>query len=254
MLDYAAHYDASISTSKSTFKAVDILIGPPLPSPPPLPLTLPPGIASTIVVSLYIVFLLLYVRLALLPDLPARLRRLCTPFFALLIPAILVLHASSSFAGIHYGQPPSLPRPLHPLTHTLVTIPGSPPLAGAGFRTPKDHTTHTFLSALALALSTSYQAAAFLLTLYRLLRSLSAQRTLEERRETDEHAYRFRGLAWLCVGLKLGAVESVLGYAEAGFGRAVSRLILRAVSRTVLMVGVAKGYALFSSTLDGEQS
>ena len=50
-----------------------------------------------------------------------------------------------------------------------------------------------------------------------------------------------RGIGWIATGLKLGAIESVAGFANAGFGGALTRKILRLVARAFLIIGVIKG-------------
>ena len=67
-----------------------------------------------------------------------------------------------------------------------------------------------------------------------------AQRDLEA--ASSDEAYLFKGIGWMSVGLKLGAVETVIGFAQAGFGGVLTRRILRLLCRACLCIGILKGY------------
>jgi hypothetical protein len=45
----------------------------------------------------------------------------------------------------------------------------------------------------------------------------------------------------MATGIKLGAIETVVGFAPAGFGGAITRRILRLLGRACLIVGIVKG-------------
>lgn len=63
----------------------------------------------------------------------------------------------------------------------------------------------------------------------------------------SDEAHLFKGIVWICIGLKLGAIESVIGFANIGFAGAMSRRLLRFLSRGFLTVGLAKGYVFVTS-------
>ena len=108
-----------------------------------------------------------------------------------------------------------------------------------GFETTRDQTLWTFFSALTLALLTAYQAISFSLTFYQLIRVIINKRRIEV--SGSDEAHMARGIGWIAAGLKLGAIESVVGYADAGFGVPLTRRILRLIGRACLIIGVVKG-------------
>lgn len=48
----------------------------------------------------------------------------------------------------------------------------------------------------------------------------------------------------MAAGIKLGAVESVIGFAAGDFGLTLTRRILRMLGRALLTIGIVKGYVL----------
>lgn len=45
----------------------------------------------------------------------------------------------------------------------------------------------------------------------------------------------------MTTGIKLGAIETVIGFAPMGFGGAFTRRIIRLLARACLAIGVVKG-------------
>lgn len=66
---------------------------------------------------------------------------------------------------------------------------------------------------------------------------------------SSDEAHLVLGIGWISGGLKLGAIETVIGFANAGFGTAMTRRILRVLSRAFLIIGVVKGYAIINRSL-----
>lgn len=54
-------------------------------------------------------------------------------------------------------------------------------------------------------------------------------------------AHLFRGLGWIVAGMKLGAIETVIGFAHGGFGVAFTRRVLRLLAHACLIIGIVKG-------------
>ena len=108
-----------------------------------------------------------------------------------------------------------------------------------GFKNSKDQSLWTFFSALTLALLTAYQAISFTISFYQLIRVIINKRRIEV--SGSDEAHMARGIGWIAAGLKLGAIESVVGYANAGFGGAFTRRVLRLIGRACLIIGVVKG-------------
>ncbi|KAJ7681231.1 hypothetical protein B0H14DRAFT_3908209 [Mycena olivaceomarginata] len=182
------------------------------------------GAASFVPIFFYTLFIYLFTRGELIDTLPKRFQRIASVLLAVFIPAIIALNELSSFIGIH--------------RRTLRNAAGRPVVA-IGFASVSDQQLWTFLTSLTLALLTAFQAIAFALTFYRLIRALIDQRRIETTATESSHAVR--GTSWLSAGLKLGAIETVVGFAQGGFGGALTRRVVRAVARGCMAVGVAKG-------------
>ena len=102
--------------------------------------------------------------------------------------------------------------------------------------------TEMFLSSVTLVLLTAYQAINFVVAFYRLMRALSHQRSLDaSQSEKEMEAHLFRGLGWIVAGTKLGAIETVIGFAQGGFGIAFTRRVLRMLGHACLIIGLVKG-------------
>ncbi|THH00305.1 hypothetical protein EW026_g2197 [Hermanssonia centrifuga] len=57
----------------------------------------------------------------------------------------------------------------------------------------------------------------------------------------DQEAHLFNGMGWITAGIKLGVIETVVGFAPAVFGEAITRRVLRFLGRAMLIIGVIKG-------------
>ncbi|KAI1792807.1 hypothetical protein LXA43DRAFT_317147 [Ganoderma leucocontextum] len=194
--------------SLDSFKALDIII----------------GVASFIPLFLYTFSLYLLTTAELIPSLPVRFQNITKYVLLAFIPLIVVLNELGSFIGITYRQFGG----------------GSTPVVlGVGFSDP---TPEMFLSSVTLVLLTAFQAANFCIAFYRLVRALSHQRTLDaSQQEKEMEAHLFRGLGWIVAGMKLGAIETVIGFAQGGFGIAFTRRLLRLLAHACLVIGIIKG-------------
>jgi hypothetical protein len=117
------------------------------------------------------------------------------------------------------------------------TLPGS--ILAIGFRSESDQALWTFFSSLTIAILAIYQAINFVLTFYQLLRVFIDKRRIET--SGSDEAHLFHGIGWIAGGIKLGAIETVVGFAPAGFGGAITRRILRLLGRGCLIIGIVKG-------------
>lgn len=101
-----------------------------------------------------------------------------------------------------------------------------------------------FFSNLTLALLTSYQALAFLLFLCRAANVTTDQKRLESMGgKLQDHM--FRGVLYMVLGVKMGTIETAVGFAGGGFGYTITRRILRLLGRALLITGFLKGCASF---------
>ncbi len=84
------------------------------------------------------------------------------------------------------------------------------------------------------------KATVFCISFFRLARAIIDQRRIEK--EGSDQAHFINGIGWISLALKLGAVESVVGFAGGSFGADLTRRIMRMVARGCLCIGIVKGY------------
>ncbi|TFK52970.1 hypothetical protein OE88DRAFT_1656687 [Heliocybe sulcata] len=212
LIDLLAHIFPATRNSLDVFRILDIFI----------------GAASFIPILCYVLFLFFFLRRDFLPSLPRRFQRIAQFTLMLFIPSIIAADLVGSFIGISYTY---LPNPANPNLRLLAI----------GFANDANQMLWTFFSSLALALLTAYQALNFCIVFYRLIKSFVDQRRIELSGDSDHSVVLFKGLGWLAIGLKLGAIETVVGFALDGFGGPITRRILRFLSRACLTIGVVKG-------------
>ncbi|KAG2095679.1 uncharacterized protein F5147DRAFT_717777 [Suillus discolor] len=105
--------------------------------------------------------------------------------------------------------------------------------------TNKNESLWLSLCQLSLALYTNYQCLTAFFALYRLCTALFDQLRIDTH-NTDERHF-FNGTGWIAFGIKVGAVEGIIGFAAGGFAIPLSRRILRMVSRVCMIIGILKG-------------
>lgn len=163
----------------------------------------------------YMAFLYAFVYGEVLPTVPDRMRRISRPLLLIFIIAIIAMNFVASLAGIHFDNK-------NFLTNTIYV-----------------NFVWTFFSSMTLALLVTFQALCFCFAFYRLIRAFLTQRNIETR--SEDAAVMFRGIGWINAGIKVGAIETVIGYVEGGIKVAYIRRSLRMLSRALLAIGVAKG-------------
>ncbi|RPD75995.1 hypothetical protein L226DRAFT_570212 [Lentinus tigrinus ALCF2SS1-7] len=209
VLDLLTHTIPTIGNSLDSFKSLDIII----------------GVASFIPLFLYTFALYLLTTTELIPALPVRFQTLAKYVLFAFIPLIILMNELGSFVGITY--------------RSFGGVDGTPLVLGVGFT---DSVTQMFLSSVTLVLLTAFQAANFCIAFYRLVKALSHQRSLDSQQsEKEMEAHLFRGLGWIVAGTKLGAIETVIGFASGGFGIVFTRRILRLLGHGCLIIGMVKG-------------
>lgn len=183
------------------------------------------GVASFLPLFFYCFFLYIYSDTELLPNavsLPRKLGRIASLLLLILIPAIVGFNEVASFVGIE--------RRLDLRTSNQVII---------GFSSQKNWTLNLFFSSITLALITLFQVVIFLITGFRVVVALSNQRRFEQSGQDAVHM--IKGVGWLAAGMKMGAIESVIGFAGGSFGIVITRRIFRLLGRAFLCFGVVKG-------------
>jgi len=108
-----------------------------------------------------------------------------------------------------------------------------------GFNSDTNQLLWTFFTSLTLAVLAAYQAINFCFAFYRLVRAIVNQRNIET--SSVDAVHLIKGTGWITGGLKLGAIETVIGFAQCTFGGALIRRILRLLSRAFIVIGVIKG-------------
>ncbi|KAK0204921.1 hypothetical protein DFS33DRAFT_1382810 [Desarmillaria ectypa] len=176
--------------------------------------------ASSLPILFYTAFLFFFTRAELLEILPSRFRTIAQPMLLFFIPAIITFNELASLFGIAHR------------TNDTGSI-------FIGFKTDRDHDLWTFFTSITLSLFTVYQVINFCLAFFRLTNALRGQRNLEA--SSSDQAYLFRGIGWICGGLKLGAIETVVGFSHASFSGTLIRRVLRLLARACLCIGVVKG-------------
>ncbi|TEB25544.1 hypothetical protein FA13DRAFT_1898547 [Coprinellus micaceus] len=182
------------------------------------------GVASFLPLFFYCFFLYIYSDTELLPNavsLPRKLGKVASLLLLILIPAIVGFNEVASFVGIE--------RRLDTTSGQIVI----------GFSSQKNWTLNLFFSSLTLALATLFQAIIFSVTAFRVVVALLNQRRFEQLGQDAVHMVN--GMGWLAAGMKLGAIESVVGFAGGSFGIVLTRRILRLLGRACLCFGVVKG-------------
>lgn len=97
------------------------------------------------------------------------------------------------------------------------------------------------MDGLVLVLFVVFQALNFGAIFLRLVKAFLNQRQIDTAAGGDNEVQLFNGSGWVAGGIKLGAIEAVIGFAQGGFGEALTRRILRFLGRACLIIGVLKG-------------
>ncbi|KAF8878077.1 hypothetical protein BD779DRAFT_1676999 [Infundibulicybe gibba] len=181
--------------------------------------------ASSLPIFLYTFFIYLLARSELLDTLPGRFQTISRLMLAIFIPAIVILNEIASFIGIKRIS-----------TRFSAT---AKPVVAIGFNNDRDEILWQFFTSLTLALLTAYQAITFVFAFYRLLRAFINQRRIET--SSSDQTHLFKGIGWINGGIKLGALETIAGFAQGSFGVALTRRILRFLARAFLCIGLVKG-------------
>ena len=99
-----------------------------------------------------------------------------------------------------------------------------------------------FFSSLTLVLFIVFQALNFCACFYRLVQAAVDQRRIDiTAHGNDNERHLFNGIGWITLGIKLGTIETIVGFASGDFGLVLTRRILRFLGRACLIIGVIKG-------------
>ena len=115
------------------------------------------------------------------------------------------------------------------------------------YDTPLSKTLWTLLNSAGLVLLVLYQFVCFCLATFRVFRyfiraAASESPGLNTRgKRNNKPVMHIRGIGWIAAGIKLGAIEVILGFVPSGFAIPLSRRLLRLVVRVILAWGVYQG-------------
>jgi len=233
VVDFVSKANDAISTSIALFSVVDRLIG---------------GL-SGIPIVLYTLFLYLFSRRHFISILPTRFQWSFKVLLTLLIPVILVLVELGSLLGFSYSKLLASTVGDWSLTACQVTLPGPPSELAVRYNTALSKTLWTLLNSAGLVLLALYQAICFCLAIFRVFRYFTHATSDSPRilaadskgSKWSRQNMRMRGVGWIAAGIKLGAIELLLGFVPNGFGMALSRRLFRVVGRMMLAWGVYQG-------------
>lgn len=210
LLDLLSHVISTVRTSLTAFKAFDILI----------------GALTTGPLLLYMSYLYLLSSREFIPRLPQNIQSVWKYATLLCIPVILVFNGLASFTNLSYR---------------LITVSTTLSVIGVKFT---QRELELFFNSLTLVLLVIFQALNFLACFFRLFQAIQNHRRIQETGNNDNEIHLFNGIGWMAAGIKLGAVESVIGFAAGDFGLTLTRRILRMLGRALLIVGIVKGLDL----------
>ncbi|KAJ4490452.1 hypothetical protein J3R30DRAFT_80993 [Lentinula aciculospora] len=203
LLELLSHIIPAVREDLAVFKAVDIVL----------------GALSSIPLLLYTIFLCFFTCTQFLDGVPQRLRIFTKFMLIILIPVLIVFNEVASFIGI-----------THRVIGTTVAV---------GFSDSQNKTLWTIFTDFDLGFITIYQALNFSFAFFRLTKAFLEQERIESS-DTDV-ALLLRGTGWVTLGIKLGAVESVIGFVTPQFGVVLARRIIRLLGRASLIIGLLKG-------------
>lgn len=95
------------------------------------------------------------------------------------------------------------------------------------------------LGQLSLGTYTTFQCFTAFLALYRLFLAFFDQQRIDIKQSDERHF--FNGTGWITVGIKLGAIESIVGFTSGGLAVPLSRRLLRLIGRLCIIIGSLKG-------------
>ena len=120
-------------------------------------------------------------------------------------------------------------------------FPTSPDSLGLAVRFT-EHNLHIFFDSITVLLLVLFQGVTWMACFYRLVLALLDQKRIDIITDGNDHErHMFRGIVWIAIGIKLGFVESIVAFATAEYGLALTRRILLLLARACLIIGVVKG-------------
>jgi len=226
LLDLLTHVIPAISNNFTAFKALDILV----------------GALSFTPLLLFTLFLLLFTVREIIPAFPHRFQRVAKYTLAVFPLLVVLFNQLGSFATISYREFENGRK------RRIIAV---------GFT---NETVRSFMDGLVLVLFVIFQALNFCAVFLRLVKAFLNQRRIDtSEKGSEDEVHLFNGLGWIAAGIKLGAVEGLIGFAAGGFGEALTRRILRFLGRACLVIGVLKGvdtvedFRIFSFRPDNER-
>ncbi|KAH8102171.1 hypothetical protein BXZ70DRAFT_930678 [Cristinia sonorae] len=208
LIDLLAHIIPSASNNLAIFRGLDIAI----------------GALSTIPLLLFTLFLWLFTTREIVPAFPERVSTVARYTLAVFPPLVVIFNELGSFLSISYR---------------VFGRDNGGPVIAVGYT---NDMVRAFMNGLVLVLFVLFQALTFSAVFLRLIKAFLNQHRIESTTNgPDNEVHLFKGSGWIAAGIKFGAVEGLIGFAEGGFGEALTRRILRFLGRACLIIGVLKG-------------
>ena len=217
------------------FRAIDIGIGALLIARFTLQADTAPGIASFLPLFLYTWFLYLFTSSNLLTTLPTYIRKVAKVALFCSLPLIIATNEVASVVGLQFSEHylDNTSKNLN-LKNDFLAFDSSGALSSFAFSTKHDEWFWLLFTSLTLAILTAFQATVFSFSFFRLIWMLV-------RLGRDNGDFKLQGVPWVSAGVKLGVLETVVGFAGGGFEISLIRRIMRFLGRACLCIGVIKG-------------
>lgn len=231
IMDYFVHTRVTDPSAMTAFKTLDIVT----------------GATSFIPLLGYTLFLYLFANATLLPLLSPRWNRIFSRTILISIPIIIAVNELSAFLGVRYSS---------------IQLPNGGATLGVGFANDATLGPWNIIANTSLALVTAYQAIHFCLAfLHCFQKAFRGERVFSTTSERDIRLQSMRGTGWLAVGLKIGAVETAIGFAGFNFTPTIARRVLRVIGRAFILISVAltrdapdtEGFMTFTNAPDGRK-
>lgn len=204
LVDLLSHVIPAARSSATTSKAIDLFL----------------GSVSFVPILFYTSYLLWLSRMEFITYLPLRQQPPARYLLTGLIPVVVLINVVASVGVSIQNLSVSQDSPVIDFTS-------------------KGESLWLSLGQLSLGLYTTYQCLLSFLAFYRLFTAFIDQRRIDTK-HTDEHHF-FNGTAWISSGIKLGAIECIVGFTSGGLAVPLIRRILRLVARGSLIIGALKG-------------
>ena len=112
-----------------------------------------------------------------------------------------------------------------------------------GFRGSGEQAVWQFFNSVTLAMLLTFQAVVFFLSFYHFIKPFVSRNSAKDTEgDLKPKPYLHKGIGWIALGVKLGAIETLLGFVDGHYNIIIARRVLRLVSRACMIIAVLTGY------------